>query len=228
MALVCRSLRLLFIMAPRTGCSAVAKLLRDRFGGEWLPESHVRNPGGAVVVQRKHCTLDQLKRFGLLSQEEADGMLKVVSVRDPFDSLVSLYTKRRNTSDEFLHERPNFWINRTPRAMREVRYCRTHEFDEWVRRQYRLRAMLAALRIRQRGMYDRFTDGADVIMRFQCLEDDLNDVLSRVGVKQTVSLPRFNPTSGRPDDYREHYSPSSRRIVERAFRADLERYGYSF
>ena len=70
MAIICRSLALLFIQAPRTGCSAIGTLLREQFDGERLLESSIRGAFSRVIVPKKHCTLDQLDAAGVLAAED--------------------------------------------------------------------------------------------------------------------------------------------------------------
>ena len=227
MAIICRSIGLLFIMTPRTGCSAVGRLLREKLGGEWLPEEHILDADGAILVGRKHCTLAQLMHHGLLSQTEAGQLLKVTAVRNPFDSLVSLYTKRHCFPDEKLSDPAN-WIQVSPRARREVRYARTRTFDQWVRHHYLARAIVASLHLRRPSLFERFTDGVDVVLRFEHLQEDLDSVLRRCGVSGDTTLPTFNVTHGRGSDYRTYYGVISRAIVALAFRHDLKRHAYGF
>ena len=227
MAIICRSIGLLFIMTPRTGCTAIGRALREQLDGAWLPSEIILDARGRTVVPRQHCTLGQLRRHGLLSAEEASSLLKVAGVRNPFDSLVSLYQKRAGFPDEKLND-PASWVHQQPRAKAEVYYCRTHSFNQWIGRHYAPVALLAALRLRKARIFDRYTRGVDEVLQFSRLQEDLDSVLRRLGVQRTIEVPVFNRTAGRESDYRSHYSPVSRRIVEMAFRDDIRRYGYSF
>lgn len=206
----------------------MGKLLRERFGGESLPADHIRNRAGAIVVQKKHNTLDQLRKHSVLTAEEEAEWLKFTTVRNPFDVLVTLYTRRRSMTDEYLRAESIFWINENEANRRDLEYCRTHTFDEWIGWRYPRRGIFGSLGAGRKSMSDRYTNGVDVVMRFDTLEEDLNKVFQRVGVTDPVTLPVYNKTGGRNPDYRAYYNDKSRRIVERVFRADLERYGYSF
>lgn len=94
MAVVSRQNGYLFIAVPRTGCTTLAQVLADRYEGVQVPaEDIVVN--GKVVVDRKHGRLSRLLRYGVVKQDDVDQMLTFCGVRNPFDSLVSLYEKTR-------------------------------------------------------------------------------------------------------------------------------------
>jgi hypothetical protein len=227
MAIICRTVGLLFIMVPRTGCSAIGRALISELDGAWLPESDILSPDGSLIVGKKHCTPSQIIEHGILSDAEMDSLFKVTCVRNPFDSLVSLYTKRRDFPTDRLNN-PSFWMHRAPEALREVERCRSHTFAQWIRRKYMVRSLLAALGVRRRGMFDQFTQGVDFVMRFDNLQEDFDEALRRVGAPKKITIPRVNQTLGRDPKYRSYYSTGSRKIVERGFRRDLDRYGFKF
>jgi hypothetical protein len=225
MAIVCRDQRLLFVMAPRTACSAIGWVLREQLGGEWLPESAINDQRGRTLVVRKHTTLEELMTNGVLSAEERARMLVFTTVRNPFDSLVSLYVKNAV-------ELPSRW-HKQGRDGREskiddVRFCSTHTFDEWIDHCYatRLRDLIRMRPVR-RGRI-RHASGVDVVMRFENLQGDFDDVLRQVGITDEHRIPVLNRTTERKRDWRSYYSPRSRRLVERAWKEDLNRFGYSF
>ena len=87
MAVICRDLKLLFIMTPRTACSAVGLMLREELGGEWFPPAPMRDAKGAIDVRQKHATLDELLDADLLTDEDRDRMLVFAGVRNPFERL---------------------------------------------------------------------------------------------------------------------------------------------
>src|SRR5438477_4408881 len=95
MAIICRKYNLLFIMTPRTACTAIGELLCERFGGEFLPSEDILDSNRQITVQKKHSTLEELIKHKLLSAAQAKSLLKVAAVRNPLYSLVSLYFKQR-------------------------------------------------------------------------------------------------------------------------------------
>src|SRR5436190_19337881 len=131
MAIICRKYNLLFIMTPRTACTAIGELLCQHYGGEFLPSEDILDSKGFISVQKKHSTLSEILEHKLLAVEEAKSLLKIAAVRNPFDSLVSLYFKQRLKYRPLLGD-PTSWVNRSIGYARHMRYAQTHTFNEWV------------------------------------------------------------------------------------------------
>jgi hypothetical protein len=227
MAIICRDAHILFIMIPRTGCSAIGRTLREQLGGEFLPRHAVTDAHGKIVLSHKHNTLQQLLDAGLLTHAEADGLFKFAGVRNPFDSLVSLYMKKKHKYQKNLAD-PSSWVHRDPAYAEDMRFCRDHSFDEWIARHYHGSTLKRLLGRGRRSMYARFTEGVDFVVRFEHLNRDFSAALRRASVTRHVELPAVNVTGERGPSYRSYYSAASRRAVEQTFRSDLEQYGYCF
>ena len=59
----------------------------------------------------------------------------------------------------------------------------------------------------------------DFVGRYENLKEDLNGVLSRIGIKERLKVPRVNVTQkGEARDYRDYYSPKTRAMVEECLR----------
>jgi len=214
-------------MTPRTACTAIGELLCTHYDGEYLPCEDILAPDGRIAIQKKHSTLQELLQHKLLSAEEAKSLLKIASVRNPFDTLVSLYFKQRYKYQPLLTD-PNSWVNRSPAYAKNMRYARTHSFDAWV-----LRKSVKQLAKRARGtppsMFHDYTNGVDVVMRYETINEDLREVLTKIGILKDVSIPLINRTDERSgDDYRCFYSRLTKLAVTLAFARDLRDYGYSF
>ncbi|MGH8934847.1 MAG: sulfotransferase family 2 domain-containing protein [Acidimicrobiia bacterium] len=229
MAVLSRSYGYLFIQAPRTGCTAIAEgVLYPYLDGVDIPPEDVYDAHGRLVLMRKHCKLSELTRHGALTEDEAGRLFTFSAVRNPFDSLVSLYVKMRSEYAEMLDD-GDAWVGRDPRFVAGIRFAMDHTFPEWV--EYRLgrsRARSLASKFRTGTPGGSHVDGMDFVMRFECLQEDFNAVLHRMRVREEFLIPRINPTEGREGDYRAYYNPRARKIVERAFRDRLDRFGYSF
>jgi hypothetical protein len=227
MATICRDLKLLFIQAPRTGCSAVEKVLLERFGGESLPSENILNADGFVRVQRKHCTLQQLLDEGLIPADFAPRNTTVTTVRNPFDSLVSFYVKKREGYHYRLAD-PDSWVHKVRGYVEDMEFCRTHTFDEWLHKKYAVNRIDRLFGKGRRSLYGRYTHGVSVIMRFERLQLDFEDLMRSLGVDGDVTIPMVNPTRHRRGRYQDYYTPVARKLVEYVFRPDLDRYGYAF
>lgn len=223
MAVLCRALGLLFVLNPATGSTAIARLLVDRFGGEWLPAQD------GPVVPRKHSTLAELLAAGLLSPDARSKLCVATTVRNPYDRLVSIHAKRRGIPDEQL-ARPDFYMNRQSGGERaeEVRWIRDHDFRAWIRRRFVRNWALRTLLGRPPSVYERYVEGVDVVMRYERLQQDFDALIRRLGA-EPVPIPRVNVSRERiRRDYREEYDRVSRLLVRIGQRRDLERFGYGF
>ena len=223
----------LFLMAPRTGCTAVGeRVLIPRLDGEYFPSSDVHDSRGKLVVRHKHASLDELLRHGLLDEADAASLFKFTTVRNPFDSLVTLYETMRGRYKNLVDD-PSSFVRKRPALIRMIRVAEQAPFEEWLEHKFHYGGarggVRRALRIYPppRHMYQAYIDGADYVMRYERLQEDFNEVLRRLGVSEPIEIPRRNVTEGK-DDYRAYYTPRARRLVERAFEPDLERFNYSF
>lgn len=226
MAIICRSYRLLFLMTPRTACTAVGELLCREFGGEYIPKQDILDSKGFIQVQKKHCTLADIINHRLLTKEEAFSFLSFTTVRNPFDSLVSLYIKKKIDYKPLLSDRES-WVYRLPGYARDMRFCQNNSFNAWIFRNFWKRVIKQIVGL-DTSMYRPFTEGVDMIIHFEDLENGFRNVLKEIGVDYKNSIPLVNVTSDRSKDYRIFYSRSARKIVELVFKRDLTRYGYDF
>jgi hypothetical protein len=163
MAVICRKHNLLFIMTPRTACTAIGELLCHDYGGEFLPTEDFLDGKGRISVQKKHSTLAELLEHKFLAPEEAKSLFKVASVRNPFDTLVSLYFKQRFKYQPLLDD-PDSWVNRSPTYARNMKYAREHSFSRWVFRKCS-RQLIKRFLAFPPSMFFDYTTRTYVIMR---------------------------------------------------------------
>jgi hypothetical protein len=222
MAILCREAGLLLLQAPHTGSTSLGTLLRERLGGEMLVHERVRDEGGRVVLRQKHQTLAQLLDAGLITPEQRAGLLVVVGVRDPYDLVLTEYARNREAGAIPAPERLLRRLGLVGSAYTPA------DFERFVRRRYAPAAPLRLLGRRPFVPVD-WTAGADHVIRFERMQADLDEALHKVGVTEPLPLPHRNPTSSRQDvHYSTLYTPRAREIVERAYRRELDRFGYSY
>jgi Sulfotransferase family len=227
MAIICRKYNLLFIMTPRTACTAIGKLLCDHFGGEFIPSDDILDSRGLILVDKKHSTLSDLIKHKVLTVEEVGSLLKVAAVRNPFDSLVSLYFKQRLKYQPLLSD-PSSWVNRFPEYAKNMRYARAHSFNRWVLKVSYKKLIKRLLGFRP-SMFADHTRGVDVVMRYETIEADLTEVFRKAGMASRANIPMVNRTDERANsDYRSCYSRLAQLAVTIAYSRDLARYGYRF
>jgi Sulfotransferase family len=214
-------------MTPRTACTAIGDLLCAHYGGEFIPPEDILDSQGFITVQKKHSTLSELTKHKILTPEEAKSLLKIAAVRNPFDSLVSLYYKQRLKYQPLLAD-PSSWVNRSVGYAGRMHYARTHSFNQWVFKVSYRKLIKSFLRLRA-SMFADYTSGMDVILRYESIEKDLKEAFSRAGIPWKADLPKINRTDERiADDYRLLYSRAAALTVRLAYAHDLKAYGYQF
>lgn len=201
MAVYCPDSRLLFIGNMRTGSTAIGRGLVEHCGGAYVPAKVLHIDGERI--RKRHATLSQLVSYELLDRP-AEELLVFTAVRNPFDSLVSQWTKLRH--------RPNRSHTRAARL--------EWSFDRWIRHWHS-------------GCKDGFSlhgpyvEGTDVVIRFEDLDAGLAKVLDLAGAPR-FNLPKVNTTSHRDHDYRAYYTDETRGLVEEVLAEDIRTHGYTF
>jgi hypothetical protein len=226
-AILCRDHNLLFIQAPRTACTAIARLLLDRFGGEHLPGEDIVGGDGFYAVPRKHCSVKQLLEYKVLPADYRSKWVTFTSIRNPFDSLVSMYVKKRDKYQPLLAD-PNAWIHRVAGYVEDMDFCRTHSFEEWLDKHYAVSWLDRTLGRGRRSLHDRYTFGVNSVMRFERLQQDFEQVMRSAGITGDVTIPAVNATPNKSANYQSYYTERARMLVEYTFKPDLDRYGYTF
>jgi len=214
-------------MTPRTACTAIGDLLCNYYGGEFVPPEDILDSRGFIAVQKKHSTLSQLIEHKLLAPEEANSLLKIAAVRNPFDSLASLYFKQKLKYRPLLVD-PASWVNRSAGYASEMRYAQTHAFNEWVFRMS-YRKLIRRLLRGSASMFADYTRDMDVILRYESIERDLKEAFSRAGIGWKAEIPMLNRTEERTSgDYRSLYSRAAALTIGFVYAYDLKMYGYQF
>lgn len=240
MAIICSDLRLLFVMVPGTGCSVVGQELINHCGGEYLP-AHDLTSDGRITHARKHNTIDQLLRDGLLNEDELSNLLVIGTSRNPLDSFVTYYQRaigdwtdyshgvqeRQNmrllesgeiTADQYEARQATLGAKKRRRSLR-AKVLRTIGFNQWVT------ALASRYRLGlARPLFPMF-GYVDVAIRYEQLEQGLNRVLAAVGHDTHLVLPRKNVTHGKRP-FMDYYRPSVSRAVCRLLKPQMSKFGY--
>jgi hypothetical protein len=216
-------------MTPRTGCTAIGEVLCEHLDGEYLPPEDIIDSDGFYLVQKKHSKIKELLEYKLLTAEELSSLYKFTSVRNPFDTLVSLYTKKRYKYASLLSD-PTSWVHRfrKPNYVEDMKFCINHSFDAWIYRRFRMQIVNLLLGRGRINLYEPFTQGVDDIIRFENLQNDFHRILDKAGFKKSLRIPKINVTPNRKKDYRQYYSKVSRIMVQFIHKNDLKEYRYRF
>jgi hypothetical protein len=226
MAIICHEYNMLFIMTPRTACTALGSALISELNGKFIPSQDILDAKGFFKVQRKHCTLRDLLDNRIISKAQADELFKFTTVRNPFDTLVSRYEKLHSKYQPLLDDLDS-WIHQVPGFVDNMQYCLTHSFDTWIRKTY-LKTAIKRLLGRKPSMYRQFTTGMNAILHFEHLQKELDELSAKATHHFKILIPRINTTKERSADYRKYYSTTSRQLIQFAFKDDLKHYDYRF
>ncbi len=221
MAILCRDIGLLLLQAPHTGSTSLGTLLREALGGEKLLEERVRDPRGRIVLRQKHQTLAQLISAGLITPDQRRHLFVVVGVRNPYDLVLTEYARNREAGA----------ISAPQRMLRRLGVSTdfsSADFERFVVRRYAPGRLYQVLGRKPFIPVD-WTDGTDHIIRFERMQEGLDEALRRVGVQEPHRLPHRNPTQSRRDhDYRSVYTDLARDVVSHAYARELAQHGYAF
>ncbi|KAF0096421.1 MAG: hypothetical protein E1N59_388 [Puniceicoccaceae bacterium 5H] len=233
MALISRQWKLLFIMPGGTGCSSIGRVMERELGAVYLPAKNLYRHG-RMVFSRKHNSVEQLLARGFLMSDELEKLTVFATVRNAFDLVASNYAREASgwlggfprDADGNLLPIPDDVMAQHQRRAQEIADA---GFERWVQARYgRLARCRHQLKLRLKGQREtHYYRHVDQLVRFEHLERDFNAVLRSVGFPRPLVVPNVNPTLGRKP-YRQYYTERARCIVDRAFRDQLERFGYAF
>lgn len=235
MAIICRKTGLLFIMNPRTASTAIGHILIHELQGEYIPKDNILDNNGTFVVPRKHSTISQLIGYNLIDSATLGSLLKFTTVRNPFDSLVSLFIKKKHKYQPLLEDTDS-WVYKVPGYVEDMIFCRDHSFPEWIEKKFGgsdsvrsyIKHLLISLGLYQNNASNPYFEGVDVILRYECLQEDFNKVLKKAGIDRCLEIPLVNRTGKKADDYRSYYTPRARKLVETVFESQLKKFNYKF
>jgi hypothetical protein len=223
MAVISRDHGFLFIQNPRTASTAMGEgLLMPRLGAAFVgtPPSH-------ETAGDKHASASELVHRRLLPADEVERLYVFGTIRNPYDSLVSLYEKMTGSYSALVDD-PTSWVHKQPAYLASMRVAREADFSEWAifhltRRPAWLLPMAAVTR--GRVVDDRFL-GLDRLLRFESLQAGFDAAMDDLGLAR-LEIPRVNVT-GRDDAYRPRYSARARWLARRAYRNYETAFGYTF
>ncbi len=198
--------RFCYFAIPRTGSQATTKLLVDEFGSE--------------VIMKMHTNYDE---FQQQASEEEKTYFTFCAVRNPLDSLVSNYFKKKNDHNgrfsrgTFLRSGRKVAEN----ALDKFQYIKENNasFAEYFHRFFTTPYHVER--------HESTARQVDFVMHFEQLQTDLDVVLTQLGLAPSP-LPIYNTTKERRADYLSYYTPE---IIPQAVAVTtdiMKAWGYDF
>ncbi|MFX1590362.1 MAG: hypothetical protein ACFFC1_19690, partial [Promethearchaeota archaeon] len=138
-----------------------------------------------------------------------------------------LYIKKKYKYQPLLKD-PLSWVNRLPHYAKDMKFCKTHSFDSWIIKDCYRKVIKRIIGFKP-SMFNEYTKDINVIMRYENINNDFHNVLSKAGISFKSSIPVVNPTIERSNsDYAPYYSKLSKKLVEYVYYYDFKTYGYTF
>lgn len=223
MALISPKHNLLFILNPRTASTATAISLYDYLKTKWFPSIDIENEAGEIIIQKKHSTVGQLYEAGFLNQQQLNTYTIAVTVRNPFESLYSLYTKKRLAYQK-LRNSKNAFINKIPNQSKDLDFVLENDFSSWIVESYK--------KPFDNGGYTqvnmKWVEGCNFVLRYENLQEEFARLSQHLKLKKNIEIIMHNTTKGKEAAYREMYSDEARQIMEFLLRDELNTLNYTF
>ena len=225
MAIYSEQRKYIFFANPQTASKAISKTLRQSLDGAKLPERAVVR-SGKVIAQIHHTTYSQVVAAELLSEEQLSKLFKFTCIRNPFDQLVSKYIKY---CERCGNNPANYkWLNDDQRTI-------ANGFPHWLRW---INDHYVSINKIEEGPME-FIDHADLVIRFESLQEGFDQFLKRIGVSESLPVVEHNITKARADGpaasgerkkkrYTEYYDDASVEVVAKLYEPVIKQFGYRF
>jgi len=220
MAIVSDRYNLIFILNPRTGCTATSEMMLQKMEGYWAPPENILDQNDKIEVQSKHTTATELKTHALIPADKLNSYTIFTAVRNPFDSIVSLWTKKRYKYVGAKRTNPNSIVNLIKGYDQDMDFIQTHTFSEWVIEVLGSRKNLA--------VNTKHVAGTNHVLKFENLQADFSAMLQGLSIEEPFTIKTLNKTKNRDAGYRQYYEPEARQLLEDKLASELETFGYTF
>ena len=196
-----------FVEVPHTASHSIAPELCRHYGGR--------------RILKKHSNLTQ---FMACATKGERSYFKFAAIRHPLDAVVTDYFKLKG-NHKGQYTNPEAFIENGGHVTVEHRTRFTFTqgrnvtfaafFREFHNRPYNNWFLVA---------HDRF----DYVIRFENLQNDYRNALTRIGVDVARELPHTNPTRLKKRHFLEFYTPEIREQAIRCFGPFMKKWGYRF
>lgn len=195
-----------YFAIPRTGSKALSQVLIEKLDSE--------------VYLRMHASYEE---FVNKSPEDYQRYLKLTTIRNPLDSIVSSYFKKK-TDHNGRFSRGTYKLGKplSKRALEEFHFIKNNNasFSEFLCHFY-------SNAIYQKNRITDTANACDVIFKFESLQTDFNHFLDRLGL-QPIEIPVVNKTKEKSNDFLKYYDAKAQNVALKAFAPIMENWNYDF
>lgn len=174
---------------------------------------------GSEEVYQMHLGYED---FLKIASEEEKGYYKFASIRNPLDSVVSAYFKKR-ADHNGRFSRGTFKKGKpiAPAALAEYDFIVNQGadfptyFKEFFKDPY------------HRPKHEATVRNMNALIRFENLQADFNEIMDQLALPQ-LEIPIFNKTAERRPDFLTYYTPEIKDQAIRCFSPIMADWGYDF
>ena len=197
--------RYLFIEIPLTASWSIRHELVKHYDGEPILHKHA-----SYLDFRRLAKLEELKYFAF------------ATVRNPLDKAVSRYCKYL-TDHKGAYSDPKMIADLRAEQLdvRKYKFVQSTkaDFATYFRR-YHNHLFSDMIEVSAKRL--------DFVIRFESLQEDFSQLLTRLGLEQVGPIPMMNQTQNKRRDFASYYIPEITKPAKRVFGPAMEKWGYAF
>ena len=204
--MISTSYKFIFSHIPKCAGTSILNTLREIDGGTTCED----------INKEPHVSFERyMKQF----PGEFDSFYKFCFVRNPFDRCVSLFHYRRKYSKQttvYKHWPSTHEIENMSFKQMVLKHVKNTDPNT----QYLVPGCLDG-----HWLSDHMLERVNHVGRFERLQHDFNIICDNIGIKRH-QLPHDNKTTHK--HYTEYYDDTTREIVEKLYKRDIDHFGYKF
>lgn len=225
MAVICRNKKLLFILNPRSGSSALGDHLIKKFEGEWIPKERYYDTNLNRYIDFKHNTVEDLLEAKLITTNELEELIVFTTVAHPYDNLRTLYAKYRYRYEQWKNEGRHFL--QSENVQKNIDFCKKHNINQWILKELWKASIKAILRLEEYSINYSFPKYCHAVLKKEQLQSDFEQFLVKYNVIGDKNIPKINKTENK-DGGVDNFNLLSKLLIYIVYYRDFKKYSYRF
>lgn len=194
-------------------------------GGMSLRKFVEHNVKGCIELQGGHsCPKDMMIEYqDKLNEDKFKEFFKFTFIRNPFDFMVSTYFYGKIYTNHFMHDDI---INHNMDMQKFIPYyfeVRQQHQDEKIRPL----GSNKVVTFKDWLLDDSGNEIVDFVGKIENYDLDMKIISEKIGI-ESYRVPVVNVNPNRSKNYREYYNETSRKMIEKHFDWELDKYKYTF
>lgn len=229
MATYCKEYELIYFASPGTGSTSIEYVFLEQLSGIYLEANeHLFKYGTRHATFHELVKLKQkndIDALPLLSNIDLNNVIKVTSIRNPFEYYYADWFRNRNKWIDLLEDSES-WVYQQPSKIRQIVKAVKLPFSDWLIDQLGEKFKSGVVMHLNR----EYVDTADVVLRLENLTEDLSKLSTYLELDNDLVELKLNVTkkSDSSSPYWQAYSKDARLLIEKVFEPTLSKFGYKF